>query len=165
MKNKKNKVSWHETFLEICDVIAKRSKDQSTQVGSVIVGPDHEIRSVGYNCFARGIDDNKQERQERPEKYFFFEHAERNAIYNAARIGVPLKGCTLYVQWPPCADCARAIIQSGISVVIIKTNKIPGSWHESCQKGMDMFKEARVCVFTFRDGGLLLKKKLEREEK
>ena len=46
------------------------------------------------------IDDNKIDRQKKPEKYFWFEHAERNAIYNAARIGVSTKGCTIYLKKP-----------------------------------------------------------------
>ena len=88
---------------------------RDTQIGAVIVGKDKEIVSTGYNSFPRGIDDNIRERQERPEKYFWFEHAERNAIYNAARIGVSTKGCTMYLSCGvPCSDCARGIINAGI---------------------------------------------------
>jgi hypothetical protein len=46
------------------------------------------------------------------------EHAERNAVFNAARVGIPLKGTTAYVPWFPCADCARALVQSGVSTVV-----------------------------------------------
>lgn len=110
--------SWSEYFLDIVDVVASRSKDRSTKVGCVIVGPDKEIRATGYNGFPRGIDDDLDSRHERPEKYFWVEHAERNAIYNAVRVGVPLAGCRLYLRWFPCAECARAIIQSGIVEVV-----------------------------------------------
>jgi dCMP deaminase len=85
----------------------------------LIIGPDHEIRTTGYNSFPRGIDDSVAERYERPEKYFWIEHAERNAIYSAARVGIPLNGCTLYLNWMPCMDCARAIIQSGIKRLVV----------------------------------------------
>ena len=51
------------------------------------------------------------------EKFFWFEHAERNAIYNAARVGMSLKDCTIYVNRFPCADCTRAIIQAGIGKI------------------------------------------------
>ena len=79
-----------------------------------------KIVSTGYNSFPRGIDDNVAERQERPEKYFWFEHAERNAIYNAARIGVSTKGCTMFLTCDiPCADCARGIINAGIIKVYV----------------------------------------------
>jgi len=47
------------------------------------------------------------DRFERPIKYMFFEHAERNAIFTAARHGIRTEGATLYVQALPCVDCAR----------------------------------------------------------
>jgi len=83
---------WVEYFQNLAHQVKLKSKDENTQIGAVIVGKDKEIVSTGYNSFPRGIKDNKKERQERPEKYFWFEHAERNAIYNAARIGVSTKG-------------------------------------------------------------------------
>jgi dCMP deaminase len=95
--------------------IAARSHDPNTQTSCKVVGPDGETRSDGYNGFPLGCwDDAHPERLERPEKYFWIEHAERNAIYNAARVGTPLKGCMMYLSWLPCMDCARAIVQAGI---------------------------------------------------
>ena len=111
--------SWDEYYLDICKVVAARSKDPHTQIGCVIAGPAHEIRSTGYNSLPRGIRDDVPERLERPTKYLWMEHAERNAIYNAARCGTPLEGCTLYVEIMPCMDCARAIVQAGIRQVVI----------------------------------------------
>lgn len=113
------KISWASYFMSMLPIIASKSKDPDTKVGCVIVGPDNEIRSTGYNSFPRGINDDVSERLVRPLKYKFVEHAERNAIYNAARMGVSLKGCTLYVPWYPCTDCARGIIGAGISKVVI----------------------------------------------
>jgi hypothetical protein len=43
--------SWDQYYLDICKVVAARSKDPNTQIGCVIVGPNHEIRSTGYNSF------------------------------------------------------------------------------------------------------------------
>jgi dCMP deaminase len=105
---------WDGRFLALANGIACWSKDESRKVGCVIVGPNHEIRSVGYNGFPRGVNDDVPERKERPAKYAWTEHAERNAIYNAARIGTPLANCTAYLPWFPCMDCARAIVQAGI---------------------------------------------------
>ncbi len=79
--------SWDAYYLRICRHVASRSKDPNTQIGCVIVGPAHEIRSTGYNSFPRGIRDDVPERLGRPAKYLWMEHAERNAIYNAARAG------------------------------------------------------------------------------
>lgn len=109
---------WDSRFLGLARHVSSWSKDQSTKTGSVIVGPDKEIRSVGFNGFPRGCNDDVAERHDRSAKYSFTEHAERNAIYNAARLGVPLKGCTIYMVWYPCADCARAIIQAGITRMV-----------------------------------------------
>lgn len=108
---------WDARFLGLCDMIASWSEDTSRKVGSVVVGPSNEIRSTGYNGFPRGVDSSLGERHQREagEKYLWFEHAERNAIYNAAGSGTMTTGCKMYVNSFPCADCARAIIQSGIS--------------------------------------------------
>lgn len=85
-------------------------------MGSVVVGSANEIRSTGYNGFPRGVDSLQKGRHDRAsgEKYMWFEHAERNAIYNAAASGVSTAGCRMYVNSFPCADCSRAIVQSGI---------------------------------------------------
>ena len=90
-------MNWNEYFRGIVHQVKLKSKDERTQIGALIVGVDNEIVSTGYNSFPRGIVDSRPERQERPEKYYWFEHAERNAIYNAARIGVSTKGCTMYL--------------------------------------------------------------------
>ena len=115
----------------------------------MIVGRDNEIVSTGYNSFPRGIDDNVAERQERPEKYFWFEHAERNAIYNAARIGVSTKGCTMFLTCDiPCADCARGIINAGINKIYVMDGGGAKSkkWKESAERSMKMFNESGVKV-------------------
>ncbi|MCL4402857.1 MAG: deaminase [Acidobacteria bacterium] len=116
--------NWDEYYLNICQVVATRSKDPHTQIGCVIVGPAHEIRSTGYNSFPRGIRDTVAERLERPAKYLWIEHAERNAICNAARAGTATEGCTLYVEIMPCMDCARAIVQAGITAVAISAERM-----------------------------------------
>lgn len=141
MKNK-----WDDYFVDICGAIAALSKDQSTKHGCVIVGPSHEIRATGCNSFPRGIDDDKPERQIRPCKYKYFEHAERNAIYNAARVGVPLENCILYCDWPPCSDCARAIIQVGIKEVVVGSMQVPDRWQEDMKASLEMLHEAGVFI-------------------
>jgi dCMP deaminase len=142
-------LKWHQRFMDLAFLIASWSKDPSTKTGAVVVGPDREIRATGYNGLVRGVDDNIPERLERPTKYDFFEHAERNAIYNACLTGTSLKGCILYATHAPCTDCARAIIQAGITMVV--TNKIiidentpKGTWRDKLDFAAQMFKEAGV---------------------
>ena len=138
---------WHKRFLEAANLFAGWSKDKSTKVGAVIVGNKKEIRAIGYNGFPRGVDDNIDERHERPIKYEYTEHAERNAVYNACYTGTSLDGCTMYVTHLPCADCARAIIQSGIKTVVIDSrNSLRKEWEEKNQVATIMFSEAGVNV-------------------
>lgn len=143
-------MEWKDYFIGIAEQVKLKSKDQSTQIGAVIVGKDKEILTTGYNSFPRGLDDTKQERQERPEKYFWFEHAERNAIYNAARIGVSLKESTTYLtSGLPCMDCARGLIQSGVKKVVCKkdcTTKNKDKWLEQQEKSLILFSECGVEV-------------------
>lgn len=81
--------------MEVAELVASWSKDPSTKTGAIVVGPDREIRATGYNGLVRGVNDDVPERLERPTKYDFFEHAERNAIYNACLTGTSLKGCVM----------------------------------------------------------------------
>lgn len=150
---RERQAKWDRRFLEQAQTIAQWSKDQSTKVGCVIVGPNREIRSTGYNGFARGVDDTIQERFDRPFKYVWTVHAEQNALFHAARVGVPTEGCTAYVHagalvGPPCAECARGLIQSGISRVVCNGSAAPADWREDWRKSMlvsvEMFNEAGV---------------------
>ena len=146
-------MNWTEYFLNIAEQVKLKSKDLSTQIGAVIVGIDNEVLSTGYNSFPRGLDDSLPERQERPEKYFWFEHAERNAIYNAARVGTPLKNSTIYLtSGLPCMDCARGIVNSGIKIVHCKeicTTKNKDKWDESQRKSLELLRECDVDVIFY----------------
>jgi dCMP deaminase len=139
---------WHAYYLAVCRSVALRSKDPDTQIGCIIVGPAHEIRSTGYNSFPRGIRDSVPQRLSRPEKYLWVEHAERNAIYNAARAGTPLQDCTIYVELMPCMDCARAIVQAGIVEVVVDANRMhlysSKRYDPEFKKVKVLFKEADI---------------------
>jgi|TARA_B100001964_G_C13945217_1_gene470791 dCMP deaminase len=144
---KKNEITWDRLFMSMAYLVAMKSEDSSTHVGAVIVGPDNEIVSTGYNGLARGVRPQR-DRHKRPEKYHWYAHAERNAVYNAARIGVPLKDCRIYTQWIPCSGCAIAIIQSGIKEVIVHDLYVPTEkWSDSSKRSLEMFDEAGI---TFR---------------
>ncbi len=116
-------MSWDARWIELVRLVASWSKDRSTKTGCVIVDSRNVLVSIGWNGFPRGVLDELEERHERPAKYDLTEHAERNAIYNAAAKGNALAGCRLYVNWFPCAECARAIIQSGITHLVCGPSK------------------------------------------
>lgn len=143
-------MNWVEYFLGIAEQVKLKSKDESTQIGAVIVGQDNEILSTGYNSFPRGLRDDKEERQVRPEKYFFMVHAESNAIVNSARIGISIKNSKMFLTCGiPCAECAKLIINSGITDIFCKRteNDVKGDlWVESKKKTIEMFKECNVKI-------------------
>lgn len=156
---KRKEINWDEYFMKMAEFVKIKSKDRSTQVGAVVVGNGHAVLSMGYNGFPRGVNDDIDLRHERPTKYLFTEHAERNAIYSAARNGVSLLGSTIYITGGgfACADCARAIIQAGIKEAIGMEGKFcgKGSWEESCRVGEEMMLEAGMNL-------ILLNNKYER---
>ena len=140
---------WDKRFLQLAKHISEWSKDPSTQVGCVVVGPDRELRSTGFNGLPRGIEDNEQRLNNREIKYPLICHAEENAIMHAARIGMSLKDCTAYVTWPPCTRCARSLIQAGISTIIYPKNiEIPERWLEDFNLSLNMLKEANIILKT-----------------
>ena len=138
---------WDQRFMDLAGFVAGWSKDRSRQVGCVIVASDNSLRSIGFNGFPRGLNDDHDHRHERPAKYFWTEHAERNAIYAAARNGIPLAGCRMYLPWFPCVDCARAIVQAGISELVSLTPDFSDpQWGEGFRVSVDLLEEAGVAV-------------------
>lgn len=92
------------------------SDDPDTQVGCVITNDNGVVLSVGANHSTFGIT-LTADMKKRPEKYDWIEHAERNAIFRAARYGTCLLGTTMHLPGFPCVECARAIAQSGITTL------------------------------------------------
>ncbi|WP_087864720.1 hypothetical protein [Comamonas thiooxydans] len=94
------------------------SKDNSTKVGALVLDPtDYSIITQGYNGMPRGADESIAERWERPTKYLYFEHGERNAIYNLAR--KYLADSTCITSEVPSMDCMRGIISCGTTRLIM----------------------------------------------
>ena len=142
--------NWDKKFMKLSKHISDWSKDKNKKVGAVIVDSDNIVLSMGYNGIPRGCDDTNECRYERPTKYLFTEHAERNAIYHAARHGVSLKGCKMYVTLFPCADCARAMIQSGITKLIApEPNLEHDVWGEHFKAAIQMMEEAKIQITLF----------------
>jgi len=146
---------WHRHFLQLCLDHARMSKDPSTQVGAVIIGPDREPLSDGFNGLPRGIADTEARLNDRELKNKLIVHAEMNAVLNAARVGTALKGATLYLAatnstgeiWggPPCTRCTVELIQAGIIRVITQPRKsVPSRWHEDINFALTLIHEAGI---------------------
>lgn len=144
---------WARRYIALADFVAQWSEDESTKVGAVIVDPEsNRVVSVGYNGFPRGVDQTIVERHERPAKYGYFEHAERNAIYNADQ---SVRGMVMYLNFAPecCEDCTRAVIQSGIKTLIGPNIPFKGKGHGTHYhvKGTSdiMIEESGIVRLTF----------------
>jgi dCMP deaminase len=146
---------WDRHFLQLCLDHARMSKDPSTQVGSIIVGPDREIVSAGFNGFPRGIEDTAERLNDREMKLRLIVHAEMNAVLSAACVGTRLKGCELYLGatdisgevWggPPCTRCTVEIIQSGIvGIVSWRPKSVPSRWHEDIAFARKLIDEVGI---------------------
>ncbi len=147
---------WDTYFFNLCSIIATRSKDKHTKCACIIVSTDHRPLSQGYNSLPSGANDNVPERYERPLKYKYMEHAERNAIYSAARHGIALSGSRIYVTGLPCVDCARAIIQAGIFEVVYdaaRQAKWDSPLYQDGKMVVEMLNECGVQVRAWWPGG------------
>lgn len=131
---------WDQRFLDLADHIAQWSKDPRTKVGAVIVDGKKRVVSVGYNGFPRGVLDNAARYHNRPTKHLYVAHAERNALDNAPLM---VDGCTMYVPLLPCNECAKSIIQKGITRVVSYVPNREGSGF-NWEATVEMFAEAGV---------------------
>ena len=118
-------ISWDEYFMGVALLAAQRSKDPNTQVGACIVDEQNRILSTGYNGFPHGCSDDEfpwnRDESLGETKYQFVVHAELNAILNSR--GKTLAGAKVYVGLFPCNECAKAIIQAGLSEVVYLSDK------------------------------------------
>lgn len=117
-------ITWDQYFMGVAKLSALRSKDPNTQVGACIINHDKRIVGIGYNGLPRGCDDHvfpwKSEGDYLHTKYPYVVHAEANAILNATQ---NLNGASIYVTLFPCNECAKLIIQSGISEIVYESDK------------------------------------------
>jgi dCMP deaminase len=134
-QSRTNYISWDECFMRMAHVIAERSKDPSTQAGAVIADERNVVMGLGYNGFPRGVDNGdfpwEREGTFLDTKYAYVCHAEENAIYNASG---SVRGGKIYATLFPCNECAKSIIQNGITEVVFESDKY---------KDVDAFVAAR----------------------
>lgn len=158
--------TWDDLYLEMVYLVASKSEDPRCHIGAVIVSENNELISIGYNGLPRGVR-HTQDKNIKPGKFYFFEHAERNAIYNALRNNISTINSKIYTNGTPCADCARAIIQTGIKNVIIDIDWTTTSskyWNDHFNATSILFSEAgvriryhklEVPVNRFQHGGII----------
>ena len=139
-------------FVPVARAMAGLSYDPSTQVGAVILDDDSNILSTGFNGFPRGVYDAPARYLDRETKLKYISHAEANAVAQAARVGARLLGSTLVLtSLYPCSNCAKLIIQAGITRVFAPHMPDDSKWHDEKLISEVMFEEAGVEV-VFYDG-------------
>ena len=107
-------------YMDMAEVVSKRSHDAETKVGAVLVNDNSgAILATGFNGFVRGAVDTALPCY-RPLKYEFILHAEDNLIANCARHGISMENCTLVCTMSPCKHCMRMMINCGITKVVVK---------------------------------------------
>lgn len=135
---------WDDTWMALCKLIAKRSKDPNTQVGACIVNQENHMVGMGYNGFPTRCNSDllpwDREGDPLDTKYMYICHAESNAIDNGDTD--EMKGSKLYVTLFPCNECAKRIIQKRIIEVIYMSDKYHDT--DSATAARKMFKMAGV---------------------
>jgi dCMP deaminase len=133
---------WDQRFIDRALGLVSWSKDDKG-VGCVLVRGRHEIMS-GFNGIPMGCEDLPV-RLLRPKKDYWMEHAERNAIFSAARLGIAVAGCTAYVTKHPCAGCARGLVQAGITRLVCPAPVSADSrWWISWAEAVEILAEACI---------------------
>lgn len=129
--------TWTDYFLGLAKVASQRSHDIHTKHGCVITDQHNHILGVGYNGFARGLNDVVLPLT-RPEKYNWMIHAERNALSNCV---VRPTNSIAYVTGQSCCDCIMALWQEGVTKVIMIDDHGTHCFDENAQKTFDTFVE------------------------
>jgi dCMP deaminase len=145
---------WDKRFLRIAEEVRTWSRDPGTKVGCVLV-LDKRIISVGFNGFPQNLSDSLELYQDRDYKLAVTVHSEANAILNAAKNGAKTQGATAYVTFPPCSQCAAALIQAGIERVICPNPaQAPERWRANFKLGNEMLYNSGVKLLYYSQDDL-----------
>lgn len=143
-------MNWDKYFIDIADTVRQKSKDPSSKIGAVLVGTSNQIISTGFNGFPIGINEDVSERWERPIKYQYVCHAERNAVSLAARTGVSTLNSTLYIYGfgppcVPCTECVKVVLQAGVKRIVGYPDKpAPDNWVDDLAFSLALVKEVGI---------------------
>jgi len=147
----KERPSYDAYFMEMADVVSKRSTCLRRAVGALLVKDKH-ILSTGYNgapkglrhcsevgCLREKLDIPSGERHELCRGL----HAEQNAIIQAAVFGISIKGSMLYCTNTPCVVCVKMLINAGIEEIVYS-----GDYPDDLAQ--EMLKESKIRIKRFK---------------
>ena len=133
-------MNWSDYLMGFAEHAALKSKD-TTKVGAVLVR-ENAVLCTAFNGPPKGVRDS-EDRFVRPKKYLFAAHAEMNLVSTAAREGIRIDGCSVYVTHKPCSICARILIQAGVTRIVFGEGQTSMP-DEEFQAAQEMFDEAEV---------------------
>lgn len=146
--------SWDEYFMEITRAVAKRATCDRGRSGCVIAR-DRQILVTGYVGSPKGMPHCDEighqmkivthEDGQQTQHCLRTTHAEQNAIVQAAKLGVPIEGTTLYCKMTPCSTCAKMIINAGIARVVCEKQYHVGKESEK------MFRQVGIALYYFEE--------------
>lgn len=134
--NQPNGTKFDKSYIEMAHVWAKNSYCKRRQVGALIV-KNRMIISDGYNGTPSGFENICEDETGITKPYVL--HAEANAITKVAKSNNSSEGATLYITDSPCMECAKLIIQAGISRVVYSNRY-------RVTEGLDLLERAGVSV-------------------
>ena len=142
-------LNW-QNLLKIAYTKAQESTNPSTWNGAILIDDKGNVVLSAVNSFPERVAET-QERQNKPLRYKFSVHAERNVIYQAARLGIKTEGLTMICPWAACTDCAQGIIQAGIKRLVVHKQALDRSihWKEDIEFASIMLREAGVEIIVF----------------
>lgn len=144
----------YASYLKQAYRFAQHSPDPSTQVGCVIVHPTMGVIAGACNAIPEGLSLTQERLNDSFQKTIYMEHAERNALYRCCQSVLSTTGCHAYVTLAPCVDCARGLIQAGITQLVAHREMLdlyaPDAAmprRTSIEQGWQMLSEAGIkCV-------------------
>ncbi len=141
-----------DRLLEQAVAAAAGSPNEIRKVGAVLVTADRSTEIAGCNSFPPGVR-NLPERIVGDNRFIWLEHAERAAIFEAARRGLATDGGTLVSTYFPCTDCARAIVQTGVKTVATPRPEFDDPvWGESFRTSATLLAEGAVEIVFLAEG-------------
>lgn len=144
--------SWDTYFMQIAHLVKTRATCPRRQVGAVIVR-DRQILSTGYNGAPSGLPHCPHEGNLHDWPLGCMKaghciralHAEQNALLQAAKLGVACEGASIYVTCQPCNNCAKMVINAGISRVIYE-----GDYPDDFS--LELFRDSKMEVLRYIPG-------------
>ena len=137
-------MDWDEYFLEMAEVVSKRSPDPNTKHGCVLVDKNHRVLSTGYNGPVQGLRDGVIN-WERPHKYLWMIHAEDNAVTFSK---CDLTNTTAYITGRPCVPCLRRLVQAGVSKIVCGPRQSKCITEEEIEVSEIILRETNVSFIT-----------------